>query len=239
MVKVERAPTRAERNYRTFEENERALSRMNPTPEGPRPSALLTYGPTNGEMLVEAWRERPLRFFATRHDATFLHTDLRLELFDRFVSWAFAPQPTLDPGRPIAADEMADLGLGVWERERVIPPGYGAGPIMIWDQGTFAPMVSESGTDSVAALLALRAGRFDFRVSGRRLNGGFRLERTGGDWRLRKLEDAWASTAHLRSEDRSILTGRTFDDIVADDLLARERPWSPESPTPSLFRDLV
>ncbi len=227
--------------FRTQFDNEKILTasdRGMQRPPKDRQSALLLFGPNNEERFAEAWRKDPLRFEVKRHHATHLHTDFRLEVFGRLITWAFYPQPSLNPNRWISAREQADHGLAGLDKERVVPPGYGAGPMLVWDKGTFHPLQDRPGTGAVAALLALREGRFDLWLTGKRLNGGFRIERTDHGWRLRKLEDEFSTRERIELEDRSILTNRTLDDIVADEMRRRE-PRSEADLSPSLFDDYL
>ena len=57
--------------------------------------------------------------------------------------------------------------------EGVIPEGYGAGIVMLWDQGTWTPEV-----DDVDA--ALKKGDLKFTLDGYKLKGSWVLVRTGG-----------------------------------------------------------
>jgi bifunctional non-homologous end joining protein LigD len=59
--------------------------------------------------------------------------------------------------------------------EGVIPEGYGAGIVMLWDQGTWTPQ-----TDDVDAALA--KGDLKFTLDGYKLKGSWVLVRTGGRW---------------------------------------------------------
>jgi bifunctional non-homologous end joining protein LigD len=71
----------------------------------------------------------------------------------------------------------------------VIPEGqYGAGPVVIWDRGSFT-------TESGGPEGELRRGKLSFTLSGRKLRGGFSLVRMKGrrsDWLLIKQADSFA-----------------------------------------------
>ena len=62
--------------------------------------------------------------------------------------------------------------------EGVIPEGYGAGIVMLWDRGTWTPEV-----DDVDA--ALKKGDLKFTLDGYKLKGSWVLVRTGGRYRGR------------------------------------------------------
>ena len=57
--------------------------------------------------------------------------------------------------------------------EGVIPSGYGAGIVMLWDQGTWTP-------ESEDVDAALKKGDLKFTLDGYKLKGSWVLVRTGG-----------------------------------------------------------
>jgi bifunctional non-homologous end joining protein LigD len=163
------------------------------------------------------------RYVVQRHRASRLHYDLRLEVGGVLVSWAVPRGPTLDPDERRMAMRTEDHPIEYLEFEATIPSGeYGAGDMIVWDWGTFAP----EETDDPAA--ALKAGELKFRVNGERLRGRFTIIQTGGkrDAFGRKAEPAqWllihkrddAAVAGWDAEDHptSVKTGRTNDEVAA------------------------
>jgi bifunctional non-homologous end joining protein LigD len=103
--------------------------------------------------------------------------------------------------------------------EGVIPEGYGAGIVMLWDQGTWEP----EGDDITAAI---RKGDLKFRLNGYKMKGSWVLVRTGGrfgssdnrSWLLIKHRDDWAGPVDITTfAPLSVKSGGDFDDILAAD----------------------
>lgn len=161
-------------------------------------------------------RKRGLRFVVQRHHATRLHYDFRLEHDGVYKSWAVAKGPSASPEDKRLAVEVEDHPLDYGEFEGVIPSGYGAGVVQLFDRGEWIP---EEGTDVEKAL---KAGKLKFHLKGERLDGGWTLVRMRprngekrNNWLLIKERDEAASDdpdAFIR-EETSVKTGRTLDKI--------------------------
>src|SRR5215204_3515582 len=114
------------------------------------------------------------RFFCVqKHLASHLHYDFRLEHKGVLLSWAVPKGPSLDPATKRLAMMVEDHPFDYGEFEGVIPSGYGAGIVMLWDRGTWTPE-----TDDVDA--ALKKGDLKFTLDGYKLKGSWVLVRTRG-----------------------------------------------------------
>src|SRR5689334_24487277 len=138
--------------------------------ESPEPSGDTGVAATR----AKAARGRTARFFCVqKHLASHLHYDFRLEHNGVLLSWAVPKGPALDPTIKRLAMHVEDHPIEYGEFEGVIPSGYGAGIVMLWDRGTWTPEV-----DDVDA--ALKKGDLKLTLDGYKLKGSWVLVRTGG-----------------------------------------------------------
>ena len=179
-------------------------------------------------------RTKALRFVVQKHEATRLHYDFRLELGGVLKSWAVTRGPSLDPAEKRLAVEVEDHPLEYGNFEGVIAEGYGAGTVMLWDRGTWAPASDDPAAD-------LAAGRLRFTLEGERLRGGWHLVRMrprGAEakhsWLLVKDEDEAAragdADALLKGTATSVSTGRSMAEIASR---PPEAPRKPERAKPA------
>jgi bifunctional non-homologous end joining protein LigD len=163
------------------------------------------------------------RFFCVqKHLASHLHYDFRLEHNGVLLSWAVPKGPSLDPKTKRLAMHVEDHPVAYGDFEGVIPEGYGAGIVMLWDRGTWTPE-----TDDVDA--ALKKGDLKFTLNGYKLKGSWVLVRTGGrfpgargggdrTWLLIKHRDEWAGDVDIAEfAPRSVKSDGDFEDILAED----------------------
>ena len=157
--------------------------------------------------------KKPGLFFCVqKHLATQLHYDFRLEHDGVLLSWAVPKGPSLNPADKRLAMHVEDHPLAYGTFEGVIPSGYGAGIVMLWDQGTWEP----EGDDVEAALAK---GDLKLRLDGVKLKGSWVLVRTRGygdkGWLLIKHRDEWAGPVDIATfAPLSVKSGGDFTDIL-------------------------
>src|SRR5437867_9437770 len=102
------------------------------------------------------------RFFCVqKHLASHLHYDFRLEHDGVLLSWAVPKGPSLNPKDKRLAMKVEDHPFDYGEFEGVIPEGYGAGIVLLWDRGTWEPQGASDDVDR-----ALAKGELKFRLNG-------------------------------------------------------------------------
>jgi bifunctional non-homologous end joining protein LigD len=160
-----------------------------------------------------------LFFCVQKHLASHLHYDFRLEHNGVLLSWAVPKGPSLDPKTKRLAMHVEDHPIEYGTFEGVIPEGYGAGIVMLWDQGTWKPESEDVGA-------ALKKGDLKFTLDGYKLKGSWVLVRTGGrwgggdgrSWLLIKHKDEWAGEVDITEfAPRSVKSEGDFEDILAAD----------------------
>ncbi|RPJ62874.1 MAG: hypothetical protein EHM24_25330 [Acidobacteria bacterium] len=180
---------------------------------------------------VPAGRQGPRFFCVQKHLASHLHYDFRLEHNGVLLSWAVPKGPALDPSIKRFATQVEDHPFDYGEFEGVIPEGYGAGIVMLWDKGTWEP----EGPDVDAAM---KKGDLKFRLDGFKLKGSWVLVRTrggpGGDrtnWLLIKHRDEWAGPVDVTEAfPDSVKGGGDFADILSQN---RPEIWISNRPARS------
>ena len=137
-----------------------------------------------------------LFFCVQKHLASHLHYDFRLEWNGVLLSWAVPKGPSIDPKDKRLAMQTEDHPFDYGMFEGVIPEGYGAGIVMLWDHGTWEP-------ESEDVDAALRKGDLKFRLNGYKLKGSWVIVKTHGfggapnSWLLIKHRDEWAGAVNI------------------------------------------
>src|ERR1700722_7506272 len=188
---------------------------------------------------------KALQFVVQKHDASHLHYDFRLEMEGVLKSWAIPKGPSLNPADKRLAMMVEDHPFDYKDFEGITPAGnYGAGTVMVWDEGTYEPLEETNGTKAAqqkVLLRELRNGSLKFRLNGKKLKGEFALVQTKGrgenSWLLIKHRDRYASESPVTDKDRSVRSKKTLEQIATN---PRSPQWKsnrsaakPKIPTPS------
>lgn len=158
------------------------------------------------------------RFVIQKHDASSLHYDFRLEVDGVLRSWAVPKGPSTDPREKRLAVEVEDHRLGYGDFEGVVEGRYGAGAVIVWDQGTYRNLDAEHSMAD-----ALSAGHVKVWLEGKKLNGGWTLQRTSTgekpQWLLIKRRDAQADARRnpQSTQPESVRSGRTIEQVAAEE----------------------
>lgn len=154
-------------------------------------------------------------FVVHKHDATRLHYDLRLEHDGVLWSWAVTRGPSLDPSDKRLAVHVEDHPFDYHTFEGIIPSGYGAGTVIVWDEGMWVPEYDPEW--------GMKKGHIRFELNGEKLHGTWdlvRLKPKPGEkrdnWLLIKADDSFAKPGAdiLEDEPRSVASGRTIEEVA-------------------------
>lgn len=164
-----------------------------------------------------------LHFVIQKHAASRLHYDFRLEMEGVLKSWAVPKGPSLNPANKRLAMQVEDHPFDYRNFEGIIPEGnYGAGTVIIWDQGTYESLENVKGKKEHEKILmkGLEAGSLKFRLHGEKLNGEFVLVKTPARaenaWLLIKHRDEYASDIDITEEDQSVVSKMTLAELSRD-----------------------
>ena len=149
-------------------------------------------------------------FVIQKHAASTLHYDFRLEVDGTLKSWAVPKGPSLNPAHKRLAVQVEDHDIEYADFEGQIGEGlYGAGQVIIWDRGTYEPIPLD---EELPTKTRLENGLLEFRLSGEKLKGRWRLVKIKGkekDWLLIKGTDEYASRTRNIVQERpeSVVSG--------------------------------
>lgn len=175
--------------------------------ESPEPAPKLVKGKKNA-----------LKFVVQKHEASHLHYDFRLELDGVLKSWAIPKGPSLDPAVKRLAMMVEDHPYDYKEFEGVIPAGYGAGIVMIWDRGVYSVDGKSAKQSEQLMREGLKNGTIHFTLEGEKLKGEFALihikQGKDNQWLLIKKNDAYSSKEDVLEHDRSVVSGKRLEEIA-------------------------
>ncbi len=163
-------------------------------------------------------------FVIQKHDASRLHYDLRLEIDGVLRSWAVPKGPSTDPRQKRLAVLTEDHPLDYADFEGVIPEDeYGGGTVLVWDAGRYRNLRTDDDGNEIPMAEAFDQGQIEVSLAGKKLRGGYALVhmkgRGEGQWLLVKMRDDEADARRnpTSTEPRSVLSGRTIEEIAAEE----------------------
>jgi len=161
-----------------------------------------------------------LHFVIQKHDASHLHYDFRLEMEGVLKSWAVPKGPSLDPSVKRLAMMVEDHPYDYKNFEGIIPSGYGAGTVIVWDEGTYESSLINTNDKKLQdkdLRKQLNQGNLKVTLHGKKLKGEFALVKTKGmgenSWLLIKHKDKYATDTDVLKKDKSVISKKTLQQI--------------------------
>src|SRR6185436_18901248 len=165
-----------------------------------------------------------------KHAASRLHYDFRLELDGVLLSWAIPKGPSFDPRDKRLAMHVEDHPVEYGSFEGVIPEGeYGAGTVVLWDRGTWTPVIDP--------VRGMKKDELKFELHGEKLAGKWALVKIKGDkdekaWLLVKDKDEHSKSSSeldiVSARPESVVSARGLAEVAAE----RDRLWHSKSVGP-------
>ncbi|MBW3588553.1 MAG: DNA ligase [Actinobacteria bacterium] len=159
------------------------------------------------------------RFVIQKHSARSLHYDFRLEAQGVLKSWAVPKGPSTNPQDKRLATRVEDHPLDWGDFEGVIAKGqYGAGPVIVWDRGTYRNQTRSKGKE-IPLENGIERGHISVWLEGEKLQGGYALTLVAREkqerWILVKIKDEKADARRnpVSTQPESVISGRTIEEM--------------------------
>ena len=154
-------------------------------------------------------------FVIQQHHASHMHYDFRLEIDGVLKSWAVPKGPSTDPKVKRLAALTEDHPLEYATFEGIIPQGYGAGSVIVWDTGTYDNLNEKDG-NKISMAQAFKNNHIKINLNGKKLQGAYALTRfKDKDWLLVKVKDAYADVQSdpVATEPQSVISKKTVKEL--------------------------
>ncbi|HZF66336.1 MAG TPA: DNA ligase D, partial [Chitinophagaceae bacterium] len=163
-------------------------------------------------------------FVIQKHDASHLHYDFRIEIRGVLKSWAVPKGPSLNPADKRLAMLVEDHPYEYKDFEGQIPEGnYGAGTVIIWDEGTYVPMEGHDLSVKEQEKFLLKqfhSGNIKLTLKGKKLKGDFALfslkDEEGRSWLLVKKEDRYSTEVDVLTKNKSVRSAKTLAQVAKE-----------------------
>ena len=149
-----------------------------------------------------------------------MHYDFRLEMEGVLKSWAVPKGPSTDPSVKRLAVMVEDHPYDYRGFEGIIPRGYGAGTVIVWDEGYYEPAkgtFKNKNAREKELQRQIQAGLLEITLHGKKLRGKVAFVKTRGrgknDWLLVKMNDEYASPEDITLKDKSVMSGKTLAQV--------------------------
>src|SRR4051794_24656813 len=175
-----------------------------------------------------------LHFVIQKHDASHLHYDFRLEMEGVLKSWAVPKGPSTDPNVKRLAIMVEDHPWDYKDFEGIIPSGYGAGTVIVWDEGTYeTTAIKEKDKKSQEHSITSQfwKGQIKLMLHGHKVKGEFTItrakEKGENAWYLIKVKDKYATTSDVTEKDKSVYSKLTIEQMAEN---ADAKQWESHKP---------
>lgn len=161
-------------------------------------------------------------FVIHKHAATRLHYDLRLQSQGVLKSWAVPKGLSSNPKERRLAVRTEDHPFDYKDFEGVIPEGqYGAGEVIIWDNGNYINITRDSKGRAVSMKDAIENGKVEVFFDGSKIKGSYAFVRMKAvkdekeNWLIIKLKDKYIDSLpdDLQDIGQSVVSGKTINDL--------------------------
>jgi DNA ligase D-like protein (predicted 3'-phosphoesterase) len=156
-------------------------------------------------------------FVIQQHHASHMHYDFRLEIDGVLKSWAVPKGPSTNPKEKRLAALTEDHPLDYASFEGIIPEGYGAGSVIVWDTGTYENLNEKNGK-KISMDQAFKNKHIKINLNGKKLQGAYALTWfKDNDWLLVKVNDEYADARSnpVSSKPQSVLSKKTIEELDA------------------------
>lgn len=151
-------------------------------------------------------------FVIQQHHARQMHYDFRIEVEGVLKSWAIPKGPSTDPSTKRLAAQTEDHPLDYATFEGIIPEGYGAGTVIVWDKGTYNNLTEKKGK-IIPISEGIKNGHIKIKLHGKKLKGAYALTKfRNNNWLFVKVDDEYADARRnpVSTEPKSIISEKTI-----------------------------